>query len=246
MNKVVVIGLFMVLACQACEQPKSKASSCEDRTGLNSLATVKDVKDDSFERFVALSISKPVWGERRSLVGDFDGDGKMDTLLERYKSQLTGQETNKAYDFAGWPEGSDYLMFWQKWLDEKKLVLTLESKITGINPFEVRLGGVHTGFLYLKNVGDLNHDKHDEIVYVIDYVDFSNMNTGHMVTYKNHKWQKITTWQVAEFDFFKDPATPNKAEPNYITVEPDGRILIKAFDGEKLNNTNWTTIQPDW
>ena len=251
----VVIGLLFLFSCQTRQEKKASAEtvvakpdSIQQRL-LDSLALVAENAKGTahMDSLAAIAKSKPIWGERERLTGDFDGDGTQDTLYEKYISQLTGKETNKNYDFSGdLGEGVDWLFYWQIWIGEKKILLKMVGNKPEIKPWIVDENGLHDGFLYLKNVGDLNQDSTDEIVYILNNIDFSNGSTGVLVTYKNGKWKAITSWNITEHDFQYDPEKQRKPDPKYIFAKPDGSVFIKEFDGNKLGNTNWKRLKTNW
>ncbi len=47
------------------------------------------------------------FGDRVNVLGDFDGDGKVDTVFESYISKLTGKETRKIFDSTDWDNNVD-------------------------------------------------------------------------------------------------------------------------------------------
>ncbi len=245
---------MLLFGCQT-RQGQNK-STVDDSVKIDSIqqlrkdsivqAEVKEKENMRLDSLADIAKSKPIWGERTSIVGDFDGNGTQDTLYEKYISQLTGKETNKSYDFGALGDGPDYIFYWQQWIAEKKILLKLVSKKPGINPFLVNKNGLDHGFLYLENVGDLNQDSTDEIAFILNSIDFSNGNTCFLATYKNEKWKLIASFSIMEFDFQYDPATQKKPRPKYVFKKPDGKIYLKEFDGDKLGNTNWKRLKTNW
>jgi hypothetical protein len=184
---------------------------------------------------------KPVWGKRMKVTGDFNGDGKIDTLYERYISQLTGRETNKEYSHDVEIDGMDFLFCWQKLTFEKKPLVQLVSKDPAIKIFNVESDGAQAGFDYLKNVGDLNGDSTDEIAFYIYDVDMSSLNSCSLATYKKGKWKTIKYWNISEMDFYHRE-NEKVLDPIYIKKN-DGRVYYKDYDAEgyvwKRLKTNW-------
>ncbi len=137
----------------------------------------------------------PIMGHRFVITGDFDGDGQLDTLTERYTSQ--GLETNKFYEGIGYD--SLVALAVQK---EKQCYLQASGKIDSLFVSdEAQLFGL----AYLKNEGDLDGDGADEIGYVVDWADWSNMNTYYIYSYKNNAWDMlehfdIWDWQLPWYD----------------------------------------------
>jgi len=251
MKQTITICLLLLLACQTRkEQNKTGAEFVVRMDSIkqvqqDSIRTVslKQKKQELFDSLAAIVKAKPVWGGRMKVAGDFDGDGIQDTLYEKYISQVTGKETNKSYEFEALGEGSDYLFYWQEWIAEKKVLLKLESKKKEIRSFVVDKNGLHDGFLYLKNVGDLNKDSTDEIVYILNYIDFSNSSSAQLVTYKNGEWNRLHHWIITEHDFWGMEGQ-QKSSPNYIKKK-NGQVYYKEMDGDyggyiwKLLKINW-------
>lgn len=179
------------------------------------------------------------------VIGDFDGDGRQDTLYEKYISRVTGKETNKDYDFSGSElgDGTDWLDYKQRWIGEKDPLVRLESKNPAIKRFDVEWGGVQNGFDYLKNVGDLNGDSTDEIAYYIYDVDFSMMNSCALATYKNGKWKEVHHWQISENDFFYNE-DGSKPDPIYIKKK-NGKVYCKGM-ADDWSGFVWKRLKTNW
>ncbi len=251
MKMIFGIALFFSLSCQARqEQNKPMAevlakpdSAQQSRLDSIEKAVLKEKERAQSDSIAAIAKSKPIWGERMIVVGDFDGDGKQDTLYERYISKLTGKETNKDYDFEGLGDDIDWIGYTQIWIANKVPLVRLESKNPAIKRFDVESGGAQNGFGYLKNVGDLNGDSTDEIVYYIYDVDFSMMNSCALATYKNGNWKEVHHWDITENDFFN---AEGEAEPNPIYIrKKNGQVYCKEMDwgaGEYV----WKRLKTNW
>lgn len=146
----------------------------------------------------------PVFGYRFIINGDFDGDGKPEKLIEHYISNLTNKEINKFYD--GIEDYGDMVDLAIK-RNPKSFVLSNNKQI---DTLQISSGGQLFGISYLKNEGDLNGDGTDEVSYVIDYADFSNLNTWHIVTYKNGKWQELCQFPIWDWQLPNLPASSNQ------------------------------------
>ncbi len=250
MKWLFLLNMVFLIACQT-KQKQHKPN--EERVKVDSIL---QAKKDSIERneqrqkalaktdsIAAIVKTKPVWGARKTIAGDFDGDGTQDTLFEKYISPLTGKETNKSYDFEGFGDGSDYLFYWQKWIGEKQIMLKLLSKKPGIKSFLVDTLGMHDGFLYLKNVGDLNQDGTDELAYCLNYIDFSNSTSAYLATYKNGKWKKVHHWIITEHDF-QYTEGESKPDPTYIR-QRNGKVYCREMDDD-YGGYQWKPLKINW
>ena len=158
--------------------------------------------------------------EKLWVVGDFDGDHKTDTLFEHNFSDLHHIEIDSAADpfQTEW----DTVVNWF-YKQEADVYLTLHH-----NAFDTLHLGTAQGLYCLINLGDLNADGTDEIALVVDYCDFSSLNSCKIYTCCHRKWTQIHRFSIFEgaFDHAPDSA-PTYAE-------------IKGYL-EKQNN-HWTYL----
>ena len=249
----IFIGFLFLLACQTRQEQKpavgeilAKPDSTQQlRQDSIAEAVLKQKRDARLDSLAAIVKSKPIWGERMIVIGDFDGDGRQDTLYEKYISRVTGKETNKDYDFSGSKlgDGTDWLDYKQRWIGEKDPLVRLVSKNQAIKPFDVESGGVQNGFDYLKNVGDLNGDSTDEIAYYIYDVDMSSMNSCALATYKNGRWKQVHRWDIHEMDFaYEEGGT--KPDPIYIRKK-NGKVYCKEM-ADDWSGFVWKRLKTNW
>jgi hypothetical protein len=143
----------------------------------------------------------PVFGYRFKIVGNFAGKNSHDTLTEHYISTIDHKETNKFYDGLSY----DSLVV----ITEKKkpaIILTSNNKV--IKDFVIS-AVPQLGLAYLKNEGDLNGDGTDEISYVINRPDWSNLNDCYIATYKNKRWHIIYEFEIWDWQLPDLPGTYN-------------------------------------
>lgn len=254
MHWIIFVTCLFLFGCQTRqEQNKSAAAVSVEIDSMQQLrqdsvlkAALRIKEKGRIDSLVAIIKLKPVWGDRATLTGDFDGDGIQDTLYEKYISQLTGKETNKDYDFAGMEkevDWADQIGYRQKLIGEKNVASELMSRKSDIKPLMVGKTGVHDGFLYLKNVGDLNQDSSDEIVFIMDYIDFSNSNSCLLMTYKNGKWKIIHNWPITEADFIYEEGD-FKPEPVYVK-KMKGKVYCREMD-QDWGGERWKRLKTNW
>jgi hypothetical protein len=138
----------------------------------------------------------PIFGFRFVIKGDFNGDGKTETLTEHYISGIDKKETNKSYDSLDYDKLVDTIV--------KKYpisFITCNNSLIDTLQIDDQVGSF--GLSFLKNEGDLNGDGTDEISYVVDWADWSSLNSCNLMTYKNKKWQKLYSipiwdWQLPD------------------------------------------------
>ena len=146
----------------------------------------------------------PIFGYRFAIQGDFDGDGKQEKLTEHYINRDDGKESNKYYD--GVDDYYDMVDLVIK-KNPESFALSDDPKI---DMLQINSGGQLFGISYLKNEGDLNGDGTDEVSYVIDYADFSNLNSWHIVTYKNKEWEEIYKFSIWDSQLPNLPSCTNQ------------------------------------
>ena len=170
--------------------------------------------------------------EHLILTGDFNGDGQRDTLFENTINSQTGLPIDSFPD--PWKHDWDTVVgyAYQHYFD---LILSLSIK----NTDTLHLG-VATGFLFLMNIGDNNHDKKDEIALVRDGCDFSRVNHCYIYTLCNAKWVELNSFYIHEgaFDSYDDKV-PDKNKIEGFFEKKKGRwyyldyIEDMSFDKEE-------------
>jgi len=174
----------------------------------------------------------PVRGYRFVIIGDFDGDGKKDTLTEHYFSRVTGKETNKFYQNMNYDE-------LVKITGQKKPRSFLVANFQSIGSLEISKSEQQLGLAYLKNEGDLNGDGGDEVSYVVCWADWSNVNSCNIVTYKNGKWKVLYSFRIWDWQLPDLPETYNEyglmGLANKFPVNDDNanRKILLAFKNFK-------------
>jgi hypothetical protein len=162
--------------------------------------------------------------ERLILTGDFDGNGTIDTVYESYISSLTGQETNKNFATEDWVEEIELTI-------KNKPICRIYSSIHPSDTFVLTNEHQQKGVAYFENLGDLNNDKGDEIGYMIDWADFSNLNTFHVKSFKNKKgWIELFSFTVNEAISFEPE---NLFEGKFIVIKSDSNKVNYKFYGNE-------------
>jgi len=171
-----------------CSNPNNKSKTIDtDSVGSK---TLRHLPDSAKER-------EPVWGHRFRIAGDFNGDGKMDTLAEHFFSRRDNAETNKFYKNMEYEELVSCTI-------DKEPYSFLTSSDKNIDTLVIYNGGQLLGLSFLKNEGDLDGDGGDEVSYVVDFADWSELNSCHLMSYKQNSWKNLYTfniwdWQIPNF-----------------------------------------------
>ncbi|MFM1999074.1 MAG: hypothetical protein RL204_1021 [Bacteroidota bacterium] len=163
---------------------------------------------------------KPVFGYRFVISGDFDGDGKDEKMIEHFYSGIDNKETNKFYDSLA---EYDQLVTLTIAKDPISFVI---SENENIDTLHIAAGGQLLGLSYCKNEGDLNGDGTDEISYVVDWADWSSLNTWHIVSYKNNEWTELYSFDIWDWQLPNLPETFN----DYGLFGLDNKIINTTND----------------
>lgn len=128
--------------------------------------------------------------EKKFVVGDFDGDGKQDTIFQYNFSRLTKTEIEYSAD----PFQNEWDTVVKQFYDQDaNLFLTINK-----NNLDTLNLGTAQGLYCLINIGDNNADGKDEIAFVIDYLDFSRVNSFKIYTLCKDEWTLLKQFGVHE------------------------------------------------
>lgn len=148
--------------------------------------------------------------------GDFDGDGSPENWNENYLSQLT-QKPIKRDLYAA----IDQL---QQNIPAQEPITTLQADKSTLNSLQISNDAYQYGLAYLKNEGDLDGDGADELSYVIDNIDQSNINKMYVVSYKNGAWKELYSFTIRESTL---PIYSIKNKERFIHKLEGGKMLVK-------------------
>lgn len=153
------------------------------------------------------------------ILGDFNGDGEEDEIKETLISGIN----NKSIDALPQLEYDSLVAF----IHDKKPILSLIAKDKLI-PELLLTKNASFGILYAKNEGDLDNDGGDEISIVIDWADWSQLNSCIVYSLKKDKWVEyakfdVREWQISENPNFKGFISKNNRK---------GIYEVSTFDSE--------------
>jgi hypothetical protein len=154
------------------------------------------------------------------ITGDFDGDGNEDELKESLVSSIN----NKSIDALPQVEFDSLVGIVHK----MNPILSLQSKSKNI-PELILTKTPSFGLMWIKNEGDLNKDGTDEISIVIDWADWSQVNTCIVYSLKNNKWIEYAKFDVREWQITRNPDFNG-----FITKNKKGIYEVSTFDSEVI------------
>lgn len=206
MKTPLIISLFVLTLLFSCKSSTKKTQDEKTASHIDTLQQDSSKPTNELEKILKTIPKniKPVIGYRFILTGDFDGDGKKEKLIEHFFSGIDYKETNKFYDNL-----SEYDQLVALTI-KKKPFSFVSSDNNLIDTLHISSGGQLLGLSYLKNEGDLNGDRTDEVSYVVNWADWSNLNTWHIVTYKNKKWIELYSFPIWDWQLPDLPQTFNQ------------------------------------
>ncbi len=202
MKYLLPLGIILLICCQ---KRQEKVTAVQP--------AVSAPKQDSTVLRVAVPTT-PYWGYRFKVEGDFDGNGTKEMLYERFYSQKSKHETYK-YLKADNANGYDCTASLQD-NDAKKAMSYMVCSDSTIRRMSIGVcsnANAVFGISFMKNVGDLNGDGTDELVYMDDRGCTTDPRFFYLLTYKDGEWKKTRQWRSK---FGKLPVLPEVRQKDQI------------------------------
>lgn len=190
----ILLSIFITALLIGCASPSVNS----EETDLNDLDSLPLIDSSTTEPII------PVFGFRFMITGDFNGDKKQDTLFEHYISQNDFEETEKFYQNL-----PDYDALVDTTMKKRPLSYIACSN-SSIDSLIITDREQQLGLSFLKNEGDLDGDGNDEVSYVINWADWSNMNSWNIISYKNGKWINLYSFSIRDWQLPDLPETINQ------------------------------------
>ncbi len=177
------------------------------------------------------------------ILGDFNGNGKEDEL----KETLISEVNNESIDALPQLEYDSLAAL----VNNKKPVLSLRSS-NGDIPELLISKNPSFGLLWIKNEGDLDNDGSDEISVIVDWADWSQVNSCTVYSLKKDEWLEyakfdVREWQISKKTDFNGFIVKNKkgiyevstfdSEMNEV-LKPLKEVLVTSTKSHGLNNHN--------
>jgi hypothetical protein len=158
--------------------------------------TTKKLKDSlQIEEWCDTTGSHGIFGYRFMLYGDFNGDGKTDTLIEKYTDSLG----NNIPKYFGENDIGTNQCF------EHKCGMRNFLCNTNGNSDSIPLRHL----CFAENLGHLNGDGTDEIGFISSNGDYSSLSSYHIYTFKKERWNELLYIPTWEWMFPPTPVNPS-------------------------------------
>lgn len=131
------------------------------------------------------------YNERFSIVGDFNGDGTVDTLFESYISSITKHEIEKVSDYNDFERNIGLTI-------QNKPLTQIYSNIVGVDTLNVTNEYQQSGLMNFMYLGDINSDNCDDFGFMINWADYSNLNTFYIYSLKGNTFKNIFSFRMNE------------------------------------------------
>lgn len=165
--------------------------------------------------------------QKLSVTGDFDGDGKSDTIFQHNYSRLRSVEIDSAADpyQNEWDTVANW--FYRQHAD---LYLTMNG-----NKQDALHLGTAQGLYCLINVGDNNGDRKDEIALVIDNLDDSRLNSCKIYSLCSSQWTLLKEFEINEdaFDYSGNkPEVVNEIK-GYLEIQNGSWVYMDNYQEQE-------------
>lgn len=134
----------------------------------------------------------PIPGYRFRVVGDFDGDGRSDTLTERYVSTLDGKEADKYYNTDNYDTVVALTTAKHPWS-------FMVSSNPDIDTLEIARHTQLFGVGFIKNEGDLDGNGTDEVSFIAEWADWSSINICRVVSWGQGEWRELLSFGIHDW-----------------------------------------------
>lgn len=216
---LIIIVTFVYVGCSSIEKKDEKTLTENSFNKTNNLAV-----QDSL-----------VYLRNLSLTGDFNGDGVLDTIYQNVINKTTRQPIHY-FPNSQWDSIEIYF-------DKMNADVILTIKNQAYDTLHLGLGG---GLYCLINIGDNNNDNKDEIAFVVDYYNFSNISPCYIYTLCNNKWQKLKSFKIHEsaFDYEGEQITDFKQIKGFLEYRSNKWFYIDYQDWFDAETDKDTVLRP--
>lgn len=218
--------ITIIVLFSSCNQKKSGEQSqaqSADTLRYDSIVVSDTLIYSENDRKDIERISSPVDGYKPlEVTGRWRSKDNIDTLSVHLYSRTLGKEMASPSFFR---DEFDYDRLAELMIKLNPVVYVVNRN----NPADTLTIGEGTGQMFglyfIINEGDLDGDGLDELIYMVDWADWSATNTFHIATYKNGKWADLYNFPVWEWQF-------DEGYENVLQKLPGNKIMINFRNDE--------------
>lgn len=222
-----LILLLILTATISCN--KTKGTPVENILSTETLESTTDsIPETAGSEWDINTIPSSIEGYApSSVVGNWMGDGIKDTMYTCFFSRKLNREVVSPLVLYGDEIEYDELVGRAVELDP---VIYIINRNRAMDTITIDGTNQLFGLYFLENKGDLDGDGKDELLYMVDFADWSSTNTYHIASHKENKWIKLYNFPVWEWQFEED-------DNNVIKKLPDHKIQITFRNDESMEET---------
>lgn len=177
-----------------------------------------------------------VYLKKLSITGDFNGDGKLDTINQNVINEMTHELINS------FPNSVNEESM-QRYFDKMNADIILTMKNRKCDTLHLGSG---SGLYCLINLGDNNKDRKDEIAFVADYHSISNISQCTIYTICNTKWTELKSFDIFEsaFDYTDENIPEFKQIKGFLEHRKNKWYYIDYMDWWAAKSDKDTILKP--
>lgn len=186
-NRILFIPLFFIISCSF--EPNEQKQNLASNDSTIEAKVVSSYDNSATDSLFNSSLLKKKPADNKFIVGEFDGVKGIDTIFQTVYSGKTSTVVDSVVCRSN---GRDVYMDWG-------YAENITTKLSINNNPSLTIGkDLCASFSFLVNIGDVNNDGVDEVAFVADYFDFSNLNSMNIYSVCNGEWSKCFSFSVNE------------------------------------------------
>lgn len=159
---------------------------------LGTPASMSPKKEGTRENVELMSVE---YLHRTNLKGDFNGDGVSEILYESVMSHVTGKQIDSLV-YENFPGG-----FYDPYTGMVVAMCDLKPSVKlkspdGLPDLKLNHTNQVFGVLDIKNLGNINEIPGDEFAVIVDWADWSNVNTCQIYSLINDEWNHVFEFEI--------------------------------------------------
>lgn len=239
MKNVWVLTVIIMISCnynRESKRPNNYTSKIDTSEITEPSIVSPEFKTDSITRIELDTL----FIFNSQITGFFNQDSLIDTLIENLVSKSTMNKIDEIIYQDSYEKLVESTCILNPDLSLKSSHLEYDLKPkTGCQTF---------GFSHLINIGNQDNYPGDEIAFIIDHADFSNLNSCYISSYRDSiGWVNLFQFDIHEMTLYQNQYIPKKGEiRGVLEQEPDGWYYCKydIFNGNIWKKLSLEKVDP--